>query len=155
MINKTIKGDLLTLFENFEFDVIIHGCNCFNTMGAGIARSIKQKYPLAYEADCKTVRGDHKKLGTFTDCQIQSVFKEHKETQFIVNAYTQFEYGGNHPLCYPAVESVFRKLNCIYTGLDIGIPKIGAGLAGGDWEHIQNIINSVTPDLHITLVELF
>lgn len=28
------------------------------------------------------------------------------------------------------------------------------GLAGGDWSLIANIINTATPDIHITLVEL-
>lgn len=34
---KTIKGDLIQLALANEFDVIIHGCNCFCTMGKGIA----------------------------------------------------------------------------------------------------------------------
>ncbi len=35
-------------------------------MQSGIARQIREKYPEAYEADCKTVAGDIKKLGTFS-----------------------------------------------------------------------------------------
>ena len=31
---------------------------------------------------------------------------------------------------------------------------IGAGLAGGDWETISNIINDVTPSLNIILYVL-
>ena len=36
---KHATGDLLALAEAGEFDVILHGCNCFNTMGGG-----KHKY---------------------------------------------------------------------------------------------------------------
>lgn len=32
---KYIIGDLLKLADDGQFDVIVHGCNCFNTMGAG------------------------------------------------------------------------------------------------------------------------
>ncbi len=32
-----INGDLIDLAKNGNFDVIIHGCNCFRTMGVGIA----------------------------------------------------------------------------------------------------------------------
>ena len=32
-----VKGDLIKSAKEGQFDVIIHGCNCFNTMGAGIA----------------------------------------------------------------------------------------------------------------------
>ena len=41
-MNK-IKGDLIKFAINGKFDVIIHGCNCFCTMGAGIAKTIKEK----------------------------------------------------------------------------------------------------------------
>ncbi len=34
----------------------------------------------------------------------------------------------------------------------IGIPKIGAGSAGGEWKVIERIIEEETPDLKITLV---
>lgn len=35
------QGDLIERAENGDFDVIIQGCNCFHTMGAGIAKSIR------------------------------------------------------------------------------------------------------------------
>ena len=47
---KTLKGNLLNSFEK-DFNVILHGCNCFSTMGAGIAKQIAEKYPEAYRAD--------------------------------------------------------------------------------------------------------
>ena len=36
-----IKGDLIELAKQGKFDVIAHGCNCFCTMGAGIAVPMK------------------------------------------------------------------------------------------------------------------
>ncbi len=33
---KTIKGDLIELALNGKFDLIILGCNCFCTIGAGL-----------------------------------------------------------------------------------------------------------------------
>lgn len=35
---KTMLGDLLSLAIDGRFDVIVHGCNCQCTMGAGIAQ---------------------------------------------------------------------------------------------------------------------
>ena len=61
---KIIKGDLLKLALEGKFDVITHGCNCFNTMGAGIARQIAIEFPEAAIADNYTKRGDKSKLGT-------------------------------------------------------------------------------------------
>ena len=48
---QTEKGDLIQKARAGEFDVIVHGCNCFCTMGAGIAKTIKQVFPAAYLAD--------------------------------------------------------------------------------------------------------
>jgi O-acetyl-ADP-ribose deacetylase (regulator of RNase III) len=55
---KTARGDLLKMGRDNEFDIIIHGCNCFNTMGGGIAAQIAQQFPDARLADDETVRGD-------------------------------------------------------------------------------------------------
>ena len=43
---KVIEGDLIQLALTGEFDVIIHGCNCFCAMVAGIAQSIRSVFPL-------------------------------------------------------------------------------------------------------------
>jgi O-acetyl-ADP-ribose deacetylase (regulator of RNase III) len=66
-----IQGDLLNLASIGEFDVIVHGCNCHCTMGAGIAAAIKKRFPEAYAADCATLKGDRSKLGTISQAQIE------------------------------------------------------------------------------------
>jgi O-acetyl-ADP-ribose deacetylase (regulator of RNase III) len=55
---KSISGDLIHLAKKGEFDLIVHGCNCFCTMAAGIAKGIK----AAFEADQATDSGDHSNL---------------------------------------------------------------------------------------------
>ena len=151
MITKTIKGNLITMALNGEFDVIMHGCNCFNTMGAGIAKEIKQRIPIAYEVDCATEKGSYFKLG---DYSLAFFHPKPTMTLEIINAYIQYTYWEKSPIEYSAVKDVFIKLNKQYTpSTKFGIPKIGGGLAGGDWEIISKIINTVTPDINITLVE--
>ena len=39
-----ISGDLIYLAQSGEVDLIVHGCNCFCTMGAGIAKGIKAAF---------------------------------------------------------------------------------------------------------------
>ena len=85
-----LKGDLIKLALKGDFDVIVHGCNCFCTMGAGIAKAIKSTFPTAYQADLKTVKGDRSKLGSYSMATIEN--NGHKIT--VVNAYTQYHYGG-------------------------------------------------------------
>lgn len=55
-IVKVIKGDIFADFEKGKFDIIGHGCNCMNLMGAGIAYKISKGYPKAYETDAEVYR---------------------------------------------------------------------------------------------------
>lgn len=146
---KSVEGDLIKLALAGQFDVIVHGCNCFNTMGAGIARSIKVQLPEAYTADCQTVSGDKAKLGTFSVATLTRA-----NTQFdVINAYTQFDYRGRGPrVNYDAVKSCFEKIAEQYPEARIGYPQIGSGLAGGDWGKISGIIDQALMGLDHTVV---
>ena len=132
---KEISGDLIELAEQGMFDIILHGCNCQCVMGKGIALSIKEKYPIAYIADCETTKGDRSKLGTYSSAFIV----EHDFT--IVNAYTQYHFHGmGSRVNYDAIINVMRLVKRDFTGKRIGYPMIGAGLGGGNWSIISKII---------------
>ncbi len=134
---KIVQGDIIQLALNGDFDVIIHGCNCFCTMGAGIAKTIKQLFPAAYEADLKTTKGDKDKLGYYTFCRVTT-----ENADFIItNAYTQYQWRGRNNADYDAIRNIFRRVATDFSGKRIGYPAIGAGLAGGDWDIISQIIN--------------
>jgi O-acetyl-ADP-ribose deacetylase (regulator of RNase III) len=136
---KTIKGNLLGLAKQGQFDVIIHGCNCFNAMGAGIADQIAREFPEAYQADCKTVKGDRAKLGNYTFAVIRR-----GDVEFtIINAYTQYAYGrGQIHADSEAIRAVMKKIRHDFAGKRIGYPMIGAGYARGDWKEISGIIEN-------------
>jgi O-acetyl-ADP-ribose deacetylase (regulator of RNase III) len=142
---KTIEGDLIKLGKSGMFDVITHGCNCYCTMGSGIAKQIKQIFPRAYEEDCKTIVGDRKKLGTLSFVKIKDLW--------IVNSYTQYGYGGSViNTDYNALRKCFKEVKALFTGLRIGYPKIGAGLGGGNWNLISRIIEEELLGENHTLV---
>lgn len=131
---KYIDGDLIK--DAKLFDVIAHCCNCFCTMGAGIAPQIKAEFPEAYEVDCQTIKGDRDKLGTITYTE--------STTPIVVNLYGQYDYTGRRSgqmdLDYDALRSALKEMKKEFSGLLFGLPKIGAGLAGGDWDVIEAII---------------
>jgi len=147
---KIVHGDLIKLALDGEFDVIIHGCNCHCAMGAGIAKSIKSTFPEAYKADCETIKGSKDKLGTISFATV-----DRDGTKItIVNGYTQYHWRGAGVLVdYDAVRSVMRSVKSSFSGKRIGYPKIGAGLANGDWEKISNIIDMELDCEDHTLVE--
>lgn len=146
---NTIKGDIIEMALKGEFDVIIHGCNCFNTMGAGIAKQIKSNFPEAYKADQETKKGDEKKLGQYTAATINrgDIFF------VVVNAYTQYYYGTGYDISYTSLINVMDKIAKDYNGLRIAYPKIGCGLAGGKWEMVSKIIDNALKDQNHVYVE--
>lgn len=147
---KNSKGDLVKKALRNEFDVIVHGCNCFCTMGAGIAKTIKINFPQAYQADLLTKKGDQNKLGTISCAEVAV----NGQKLIIINAYTQFDYRGTGlKVDYNAIRQVFERIKREYTGLRIGYPAIGAGLAGGDWIRISQIIEEELAGEDHTFVE--
>ena len=148
---KCVKGDLIHLARKGQFDLIVHGCNCFCTMGAGIARQIRTHFPQAWEADLATTSGDRSKLGSYS----KACMKTPSGQLYVINAYTQYHYSGDGVLVdYDAIEKIFTALKKQFSGNRMGYPKIGAGLAKGDWRIISKIIDKALDGEDHTLVEL-
>lgn len=146
---NVVDGDVIQLALDGEFDVIVHGCNCFCAMGKGLAKGIRATFPEAYEADCATEKGDETKLGAYSAVTVER--NGHQIT--IVNAYTQFRYGGRRKnVDYDAMRQVFAQIKTDFAGQRIGYPMIGAGLAGGDWSVIEGIIEEALAGEDHTLV---
>jgi O-acetyl-ADP-ribose deacetylase (regulator of RNase III) len=141
---KYTKGDLVRDAER-DFDVIGHGCNCYCTMGAGIALGVKRKWPRAYDADRGTAYGDSDKLGTYSSWTTGGLT--------ILNMYTQWHYkGSNVKADYDAIRSCMRLMKQEFSGKRMGLPLIGAGLAGGDWSTISKIIEEELQGENVTIV---
>ena len=145
---QTRSGDLIALALAGEFDVIVHGCNCRHTMGAGIAKQIKAHFPAAYAADCATPKGASK-LGQISSATVDCNGRD----LIIVNAYTQDNWCGSGVLAdYAAIRAAMRQVKAQFAGKRIGYPKIGAGLARGDWATIAPIIDEELAGEQHTLV---
>jgi O-acetyl-ADP-ribose deacetylase (regulator of RNase III) len=153
---QEIEGNLITLAQEGAFDVIAHGCNCFSTMGAGIAPQMAKafgcdNYPLEKTKSIHPIN----KLGQI-DYIMHNVFIENKlkYTFAIVNAYSQYHFGHKNgpPFDLEAFTLCMRKMNHIFKGKHIGLPQIGAGLAGGKWGKIQHVIMRELTDCKVTVV---
>ena len=149
---NVVKGDLLKMGKDNEFDIIMHGCNCFNVMGAGIAAQVAQQFPDAQLADAQTIRGDAGKLGTYTVGMHGRLV--------ILNCYTQYGTSntGADVFEYTAFERVLDKIQYRFGKWRIGLPLIGMGLAGGDAERIIPMIEAFAQRVErqggsVTLVE--
>ncbi|WP_422073786.1 hypothetical protein [Tranquillimonas rosea] len=148
---ERIEGNLVELAEEGRFDVIVHGCNCFHEMGAGIAKPIAARFPEALDADRQTEHGARDKLGTIS---VGRVVRSDVALS-VVNAYTQFHWKGRGPLVdYDAVTGCFAAVAGRFPEARIGYPMIGAGMAGGDWDEIARRIDAELSGLSHWLVVL-
>lgn len=133
------KGNLLDVTSG----VIAHGVNCQGVMGSGVAKAIREKYPSVYNIYTKYCEPD-----VIFDTTSQSLgnvqFIPVDKALVVANCFTQDFYGTNkRHVNYEAVAKCFASLNKrsnLYGQLNI--PKIGAGLGGGDWNVIESIIKS-------------
>lgn len=151
-----VRKDLIQDFKDGKVNCIIHGCNCFCKMGAGIARAIKEEFPKAYEADMATLTNSEDnfyKLGKYSYCKV--------DQGYIFNAYTQFRYGTDRPhVEYTAISDSLRRIaGFIHEtpelhNVKIGMPKIGCGLAGGDWSIVEGLVEDALGHLDTTVYYL-
>lgn len=129
--------DLIQAALDHEVDVIAQQCNCFCTRKSGIAPQIDRAFPEAGEADDRTVAGELSKMGTYS----RAVSMEHGT--IIYNLYGQFNYRSRQDTDYDSLYKAMWEMSRQHPkGTKIGLPKIGAGLGGGDWNTIERIIYS-------------
>lgn len=144
------KGDLLKSGAH----VIVHGCNCYNVMGAGVAQMIKHRWPAALEAD-RLFSGRYQGPHLDTTFEMLGLYsqsgKATPEEPLIINLYTQHGYStGRRRLNYEALMLGMTALSKrVHPDWRVAMPKIGAGLAGGDWDIIELMINKAFGDREV------
>ncbi|MGL6228598.1 MAG: macro domain-containing protein [Culicoidibacterales bacterium] len=156
MIVQYIKGDIIEFMkESAKHNYVsffAHGCNCFQVMKSGVARQLAKTYPAIEKADNmlherlnKEVYYRKNILGTAHPVQIDN-------TTIMLNLYTQFMPGAD--LRIDALADAFRQADEIIAGRGVlYIPKIGAGIAGGDWDEIKHIIDATTLRTMVVVIE--
>ena len=137
--------------------IIAHQVNCKGVMGAGIAATIRKKYPnvfTGYKSVCKKAYPNQESLLG----QVQVVPCGGAVEKYIANCFGQNEFGSDKWVVYTdydALEKCFRRLR--HWALDhgythIAIPHgIGCGLAGGDWNTVLNMLGNVFQDNKVIL----
>lgn len=143
-----INGDILKGIENVrtcEKTLVLHGCNCFHTMNSGIARYLRDRFPVIYDIDCCTTeKGDQSKLGTYSRAAITDRFS-------ILNCYTQYKFGRDGVYAdYKAIDRCFDMVSHnIASDWKIRMPRIGCGLAGGEWDIVKELIKNNLSDFNV------
>jgi O-acetyl-ADP-ribose deacetylase (regulator of RNase III) len=151
-----LKGDLFSYVPGYN-TILAHGVNCQGVMGSGVAKTFKEKYPQAFKDYLYYLK-------CFKDSlQIQPLgevcFTETRDKLLLASMFTQEFYGkdGKKYMSYEAFFNSFRKVADHYEESTIVMPKIGAGLGGGDWNIIEGLMNIILdnrPKVNVIVFEL-
>jgi O-acetyl-ADP-ribose deacetylase (regulator of RNase III) len=130
--------------------IIAHGCNTHGVMGAGIALTIKNKFPGAYEAYRKEFDKGIKTWGEDFKLPLGSVIWYNvKPSLKIANCITQ-GLGGKRPLNYVAlVESMLEVIEVAGELYDVRFPFIGGGLGGGNPDFLVDIYSDLFNNVNV------
>lgn len=135
---QTIKGDIFKLMQ--PGDAMMHGCNAQGVMGSGIAAQVRSIFPGAYDVYRKRYEQSELELG--------DVFPYfHRDGSIVLNCITQEFFGGDGRR-YVSYDAISKSCKQIIEGFGLLLqappklycPLIGAGLAGGDWNVIKEIL---------------
>lgn len=123
---------------------LAHGCNAQGVMGSGVAKIVKDQYYYAYKSYYEVFDDEGLSLGQVIRA---SVSHGNSGKPTIFNCITQNKYGTDQRYAnYGAIQSCIRKIsrwmreNIEKCDREVALPMIGAGLAGGDWPTIAQII---------------
>ncbi len=151
-----IADDLLLTKDRF----IAHGCNSSARFGAGVAFKIKNAFPWAE----KSLQEEYQKwivnnasLLPLGRIYIAAPPNPNERAKYIINCITQSSWGreiGRRYVSYDAVDSCMKAivdLNVLSSEKKISMPRIGAGLGGGHWPVIEEIIKFRLKDFTVNI----
>ena len=127
---------------------IVHCVNAQGRMASGVAKAIRAKYPQVYEDYMQ----DDLLLGN-----VIVSYEWHDIKVFSVVGQKYYGYDGKRYVSYEALKEGFAKIRglCLWHNIPkIAMPLIGAGLAGGDWDTIEDIIKTVFTDVDVDIYKL-
>lgn len=134
------------IFDGF-CDMICHQVNCQGIMGAGIAKEIRERFPMVYKKFRNTYKAKKNKLGNIDIVDVCN------SQRYVINMYSQDNYlpRGIQHTNYNAFKACLLKIKDAFYAkrneITIGFPyKIGCGLGGGDWNTILGLIDEVFKD---------
>jgi len=150
---QEIKGDLIKGLEEGKVQAILHCANCQKKMNSGVAKALREKWPEVYEADLNYVALPANRLGNITYAKVG-------EDKFVVNCYGQLRYGYDGER-YVNYEGLYSSLNEAKIMLqfkrikEVGFPYLMAACrAGGDWNIVKAMIESVFKNFNVTIFKL-
>jgi O-acetyl-ADP-ribose deacetylase (regulator of RNase III) len=141
-----LAGDLFA--NDVGAQVFAHGCNCQGSMGAGIAKGFRQRYPEMYKEYRERCKAKPRQFN-LGDAWL---WKEDGQP-WVFNLGTQEGYWRARA-SYEAIETALEQMKkqAVEENIvSIALPRIGAGYGGLSWKKVRAIIERVFNDWSGTL----
>lgn len=166
MANVTlVKRDLVDVMKSGYPVIIMHGCNRQGAMGAGFAKEVRAFAEPCYFDYKEWLEISMDENENFTRPELGDVCVNQQHSVLFFHALTQDDYGTDkRKLNYGALAKSCSYVNRYLQdnpevarlfmsniGLRIHMPKIGCGLAGGDWNIVKEILE-ISFDAHINII---
>ena len=156
---QVVQGDIFSTHLN----AIAHGVNCQGVMGAGIALEVKRRYPDLFEKYKKMCFEFKDENSTPTEFPLGTLYpyRVPNTNLHILNCFTQYDTAKRHGDVAISYQAIFNSFSiagvyCKNEGIkELAIPQVGAGLGGGNWKIIYQLIANmlafygVTPVVYI------
>lgn len=143
-----IDGNLLD--SNAEY--IIHQVNCKGAMNSGVAKAIREKWPVVYDKYKKC--HDEWTMGQMLGSVIPVTVNE-KQKVMNLCAQESFGYDGRRYTSYDAIDTCLHKvaMKCEKDGIkSIALPyHMSCDRGGANWNIIMEMIKEHFGDLDITI----
>lgn len=147
------KGDATNPFGD-ENKIIIHVCNDIGGWGRGFVLALSKKWEAPEMEYKKWFRSkENFQLGEVQFVQVE-------DNLWVANMIGQrdvFPINGVPPIRYEAVQKCLEKVAIKSKEINASIqaPRFGAGLAGGDWNKIEELIKLelVEKDISVTIYD--
>jgi O-acetyl-ADP-ribose deacetylase (regulator of RNase III) len=135
-------------------DYICHQVNCQGRMGSGIAKQIRERWPVVYEQYISGFKAiEEESINWEDELDVSEVLLGRlqqikvNDTQTVINMFAQQYYGydGKRYTSYDAFWACLGGIkDSVPKGSKIGFPyRIGCGLGGANWEVIRIMIEQV------------
>lgn len=138
----TKRGDI-TLVER---GIICHQVSAQGVMGSGVAAAIKNKWPSVYRDYINAIPSNHANLDDRSEYMGRVIYTQINDELIIASIVAQLHYGNNKNVVYTSYDTLDNVLRCDIEPLSrhlsspVHLPKIGCGLANGNWEVVQALI---------------
>jgi len=120
------------LFDN-KYDIIVNTINCAGVMGKGVALEFKKRYPKMFR--------EYRKVCLKNEIRPGDIWVWKRDDEWVVNFATKDHW--RFPSKYSYIDDGLEKLRTYLSGfgnISVGIPPLGCGNGGLDWNRVKYTI---------------